>query len=92
MLLRTERRATMPSRLRSSGRRPRPAAIAARGLPRARLPAFDADLARLGPVDAGDEAQEFRAPRADEARDAEHLALAELEARLPHGRPARQAR
>ena len=36
MLLRTERRATMPSRLRSSGKRPRPAAIAARGLPRAR--------------------------------------------------------
>src|SRR3954464_2192466 len=54
-------------------------------------PALDADLARVGPVDAGDEAQELRAARADEARDAEHLALAEPEADVAHGRPVRQA-
>ena len=88
MLLRTERRATMPSRLRSSGKRPRPAAIAARGLPRARRWPSTRISPALGPVDAGDQAQKFRAPRADQARDAEHLALAELEAGVAHGRPA----
>ena len=82
---RCRRACALPARGRGRRRSPRA------GCRAARLLAFDADLARIGPVDAGDKAQQFRAACADQARDAEHLALAELEARIPHGRAARQA-
>ena len=66
-----------PCDLRSSGARPRPAAIAAPGRPAgSRLPSTS-DLAGVGRVEAVDQPQQLGAAGADEPADAEHLAGAD---------------
>ena len=82
ILLTTERCGMIPSRLRSSGTRPIPAAIAARVPCLVSFRPLSVIDPGGRPVGAGDQAQEFGAAGADQAGDAEHLAAPKLEGRI----------
>ena len=72
----TETSSSRPARLRSSGTRYRPRSIAARGRPAATGAPATRTVPASSAVDAEQRARQLGAARADEAGEAEDLALA----------------